>query len=836
LVSASRVADPLPSPAVSSEVLKLLSVFPSLTPGFKKATNPTGLPIQVEVFLTHKLQVLGPPQVLDDAGAPVSLSLGKPLAVLIYVACSTSPVSRDHLADLLWPDADRQKGRHSVRQALWVLKNALGDDIFLSHDPLSLREGTLAIDLTAFSEALLQGRVEEARALWRGPVLDHFVLAGVRHWNHWTEDLRGDLERRFCTALLKHAQIQAAGGDAAGAVSVLDQAIEVAPASEAPHLARIGLLLDLLRLEAAREAIADAHRTLGDQPGSVARLAAMEERLQQVIQEQRARVEEGDTFPMEFVGRSRELAGLHALWRDANIGLTRVAVVTGPSGIGKTRLAQELLAYVSGNEIRTVALKGTRAGMKLRWGTASDMVRELLRLPGSAGISSASDSLLRAMLPSMGTRAVDLQTVNGVSPAAILDAVTDLMEAVTFEAQLVILVDDFQWMDPDSRTLFLGLANRCREQRVLFLILGRSDLSSRHWEEVESSLVTEAGARAFLLKPLIEEEVGELLALGAAFPDSQDAQAVVGRIHQVSAGNPLFIREILKELHEKEILVREGPGWIFQTSQIPDTFELPENIRVLLHQRLDRLSEAGANLAATLAKANRKVPPETLRRDTQLPETVFTQAVAELLERGVIEWVGGTSLDFVHDVLRDTATSHLSGSLPGSSPKSSLFRKTWFRTGATLVVLLGAALWALWGRGLLPWEREPVPPPHGGGTIVLLRGEDTPRALKITQGPVEEVESVELDPAPPPRTRSMFRAHGEDSSGSARMNQRRAPIWCGSWRGGLVPLFSQGQEINPSMTCRPTVGAYSSRPKMSAKIPSVIASIGPLSILVKNLT
>ena len=84
------------------------------------------------------------------------------------------------------------------------------------------------------------------------------------------------------------------------------------------------------------------------------------------------------------------------------------------------------------------------------------------------------------MLPSMGRDASNPQTVNGVSPAAILDGMSDLLESITFESPMVLMVDDFQWVYPESRTLFLGLASRCRELRLLFLILGRSDLSSRH--------------------------------------------------------------------------------------------------------------------------------------------------------------------------------------------------------------------------------------------------------------------------------------------------------------------------------------------------------------------
>ena len=212
--------------------------------------------------MQYQLRCLGPPVVLNRDGMPVPLSQGKPLALLIYVACSHGPVPRDDLAELLWPDADRQKGRHSVRQALWVLRNAFAEEVFDTEDPLSLRSGVIETDIRKFGEALSEGRVTDARALWRGPVLEQFGLAGVRRWNHWIEELRADLETRFSRALLYHARAAVESGDADAALSALDQAIEVAPSSEEIHLARISLLLDLLRLDAGREAISDAHRLL----------------------------------------------------------------------------------------------------------------------------------------------------------------------------------------------------------------------------------------------------------------------------------------------------------------------------------------------------------------------------------------------------------------------------------------------------------------------------------------------------------------------------------------------------------------------------------------------
>ena len=55
-----------------------------------------------------------------------------------------------------------------------------------------------------------------------------------------------------------------------------------------------------------------------------------------------ADIKEGDTFPMEFVGRSREMAALHGLWRETVQGRSRVVVISGASGIGKSRLVFSL--------------------------------------------------------------------------------------------------------------------------------------------------------------------------------------------------------------------------------------------------------------------------------------------------------------------------------------------------------------------------------------------------------------------------------------------------------------------------------------------------------------
>jgi DNA-binding SARP family transcriptional activator len=75
-----------------------------------------------------KLFVLGQPG-LERDGEPVELNLRKALALLVYLAVSGRPHSRDALATMLWPESDAREGRARLRRILHRLTQAIGGDI-----------------------------------------------------------------------------------------------------------------------------------------------------------------------------------------------------------------------------------------------------------------------------------------------------------------------------------------------------------------------------------------------------------------------------------------------------------------------------------------------------------------------------------------------------------------------------------------------------------------------------------------------------------------------------------------------------------------------------------
>ena len=110
-------------------------------------------------------RVLGPVEVtVDGEPAPAELLWRKHLALLIYLARSprgTRP--RAHLVELLWGDKPEQSARHSLNEALRVLRRCCGDGVHTEGDTVRLDSASIALDLDAFEAAAVDGLWDEAK-------------------------------------------------------------------------------------------------------------------------------------------------------------------------------------------------------------------------------------------------------------------------------------------------------------------------------------------------------------------------------------------------------------------------------------------------------------------------------------------------------------------------------------------------------------------------------------------------------------------------------------------------------------------------------------------------
>jgi predicted ATPase/class 3 adenylate cyclase len=365
-----------------------------------------------------------------------------------------------------------------------------------------------------------------------------------------------------------------------------------------------------------------------------------------------------------MVGRERPLRLLqHAFEAAAGDRACHLVTVLGPAGVGKSRLAAELLAEVGG---RATVLQGRC--LSYGEGITYWPVTELLR--AAAGLTDADPpdaarAKLESVLAGQEHAAAVAERLAGLlglaepgdSPEELPWAVRRLLEALARDRPLVVLLDDLHWAEPTLLDLVEHVADWSREAPILLCCLARPELLDARpgWGGGKFN------ASSLLLQPLGAADSERLVQqlLGQAML----AEAARRHIVETAEGNPLFVEELLGMLIDDGLLVRSDGGWAPTTdlSVVP----VPTSIATLLSARMEQLDQEER---AVVGRAS--VIGQTFYRDAvaELSAGADPQAVGqrlsalvrrELVRPATSDVAGQEAFRFRHVLLRDAAYTGL---------------------------------------------------------------------------------------------------------------------------------------------------------------------------------
>ncbi len=303
-----------------------------------------------------------------------------------------------------------------------------------------------------------------------------------------------------------------------------------------------------------------------------------------------------------FVGRRHELDTLEAAFERAASGSCQLVTVLGPPGLGKSRLARELLNAVRGRA-RALVGRCVPYGEGITYRPLAELVQQVAGtetggLASIVGGVDAGDLVVERIEGAIGR--VDAAG----QPEEIAWAVRSLLERLARDRPVVAVFDDLHWAEPAFLDLLEYLAGFA-SGRILLLALARPDLL----ENRGTWAVPRQNAQLLALTPLANENVDALvdqLAGGAELTESKRS-----RILEAAEGNPLFVEQMLAL--EVEV---EGAG---------DEVGVPETIQALLAARIDRLDPSERAL---------------LERGSVEGRSFHRSAVASLLPAGDRDSVG----------------------------------------------------------------------------------------------------------------------------------------------------------------------------------------------------
>jgi DNA-binding SARP family transcriptional activator len=550
----------------------------------------------------------------------------RPKQVLeILLAARGHRVSTDRLAELLWGDARPDKWAGAIQTFVSVLRRHLTSDgdrarelVITESSAYRFATELVDLDLDRFDELLerssreptyrSRSSLEQALSLVQGEVLEDEPYAT------WAQDLRGTYQGRVLGARLDVADAALSELDYVAALAHVEAAVVLDHFSErAQRIAMVALYALGRQHEALatyRDFRARLDQELGLEPTAETRVletAILRQEDVHTLLPRPIHRAEGDTAPasLRLLGRRRELDGLERAARRALGGSFALLMIEGESGLGKTRLLDEL----------SVSLIGTPIGRA----SCSQLAQHLPYVPLAAALRDAlgDTDLDSPRLRALGAILPELTLDHALRPYAELEALEALVTLIDDHGPLVLLIDDLQWAEPATLTALQYLQHRCAGPAAVVGTVRAGATTADH---------PLSGLQPDLLVTLEPLTATDLAPLG--LPD----------LHRMTGGNPRFVSDAVACGNQ------------------------PELSATLASTLLDQCRAEGAEAYRILAAASaleQPFEPELLAALVPVNTTELVEELERLCERRILR-VDGFRFRFRYDLVREVLLASLS--------------------------------------------------------------------------------------------------------------------------------------------------------------------------------
>ncbi|MDH3296723.1 MAG: AAA family ATPase [Gemmatimonadota bacterium] len=599
------------------------------------------------------LRALGGLSLLDDRGRNIHLRSKKHLALLVYLASGARRTyDRSHLARLFWTTAEAQ-ARHSLSQAVYDLTQRLGP--IVSRGPgtiITLNATCLRSDVLQLEAALKAGNLTEAVDLYQGPFAEELVAAGTDEFDRWLDAERTRISRLGELALRRFVATCESQADWGKMCVAALRLTALAPLDEAIHRAFMrGLWLQGDGASALRHYESCVSALQAELPGGVSE--ETKALLEKIREDPRpsALFSEKD-FELPLIGRAREFGLLREAVACIGASASSSVIVTGETGIGKTRLLEELIRslrieplyvlesccyQVEADEPYGSVLDSLRALLADNEATAAELVPHMRNVGQLLLCAADDDEIPNNDLTSAGRQ------------RRLHDEVVVLLQAASKKQPVVWCIDDVQWIDRSSEGLVHYVSRRMVGYRFLFILTVRTPVGERlpcsNQRLPVSRHVTISEVH---LTPLTETQIREILT--QVEPEARDHPAMSLAV-RLSSGNPSYALEVLRAAASSKEWARSAVQW--------DPINHVQ-LRRVLAVRLEGLSSKEIRVLRSVAVLGRLARPSLVAQLAGL-SLAETAHVAEEVYRRRLIGDENNRLTFVNDAVREYVVSQMSG-------------------------------------------------------------------------------------------------------------------------------------------------------------------------------
>lgn len=359
-----------------------------------------------------------------------------------------------------------------------------------------------------------------------------------------------------------------------------------------------------------------------------------------------------------WIGHAAELARLEeALGRCLDQREGAFFVVTGETGLGKTRLLDEIARRGQTRGAAVLSFSFRREGGDVAGSPFAPLVRDCLAV--LAGIESREDlqrrlgavlGVLLRLLPELISHDLftGIAAAVPLSPAEerfrMYDALQHLLAAVARSRGALVLLDDLHRADEASLGLLHYLIRNLRDQPVLAVATADPQERAGGFGTLRQELLRERLVQGIELSPFRFPQTTRFVQ--ALLGTVQDLGRLPDMIWEKSEGNPLFARELVRTLVQSGLLSRATAGAAWQISDAVTEMGLPRTLADVIAGRFAAVEPAGLRLLELAAVLGREFEFELLqeavrqwnaREELSADEDTLVDLLDDLIRRQLLE-------------------------------------------------------------------------------------------------------------------------------------------------------------------------------------------------------
>ncbi|MFN7974055.1 MAG: protein kinase [Acidobacteriota bacterium] len=359
-----------------------------------------------------------------------------------------------------------------------------------------------------------------------------------------------------------------------------------------------------------------------------------------------------------LAGRTGEIGRATSRIRALARGTGGFLVLTGESGVGKTRFAMEVGRLASGDGARVLlsacpaegraplqafrgALQGIADGCRELGG------KEVARVLGPrAAVLAAYEPSISAFVAA-GDGAIQLPAQE--ARQRLLHDLAETLGAAAARDATLFLLDDVQWADELSRDALQLLVTTGMLARTPLLIV-----ATCRAEEMPGWLESLAALGGIELMPLGRLDASAVAAMSRDMLASEVPEGFAAAVARTSSGNPLFVAECLRLAVEQRVLARDEEGmWGFGPLAATYDHAIPPTVEAILSRRIQGLPRHARRVLDAAAVLGDELTEGRLLLASPGVSAVAAR-VQELVRRQILEPREG-AIAFTHDRIREVA-------------------------------------------------------------------------------------------------------------------------------------------------------------------------------------